>query len=126
MKSHHQANSHLQHVRLEREQAERHLLSQTRRKFLTSSFGSLGSLALGSMLAPRLLASPEEEAKAIKQATPDHLRPFLTHAPKAKRVIHLCMAGGPSHLETFDYKPMLEKMHNKEMPSDLTKGQPIA
>lgn len=113
----------LEHVRLDREHAERCLLSQTRRKFLTSSIGSIGSLALGSMLGNKLFASPDTE---LINAVPDAAKPFLTHAPKAKRVIHLCMAGGPSHLESFDYKPMLEKMHNKVLPEELTKGQPIA
>ena len=38
------------------------------------------------------------------------------HPPRAKRVIWLTMAGGPSHLETFDYKPKLAEMHGKPMP----------
>ena len=45
---------------------------------------------------------------------------------KAKRVIFLCMAGGPSHLETFDFKPKLKEMDGKPMPVSFTKGQPIA
>src|SRR5262249_34469659 len=53
------------------------------------------------------------------------IRPL--HRPaKAKRVIWLYMAGGPSHLETFDYKPKLAEMHGKPMPESFTKGQPIA
>ena len=48
------------------------------------------------------------------------------HAARAKRVIFLCMAGGPSHLETFDYKPKLDEMNGKPMPESFTKGQPIA
>ena len=48
------------------------------------------------------------------------------HAPKAKRVIHLCMAGGPSHLETLDYKPTLAQRHGEPMPESITDGQPIA
>ncbi len=49
------------------------------------------------------------------------------HAPqKAKRVIFLCMAGGSSHLETFDNKPKLADMDGKPMPDSYTKGQPIA
>jgi len=47
-------------------------------------------------------------------------------APKAKRVIFLYMAGGPSHLETFDYRPQLAKLHGQPMPESFTKGQPIA
>ena len=51
----------------------------------------------------------------------------LPHLPaRAKRVIFLCMAGGPSHLETFDYKPTLEALHGQPMPTSFTDGQPIA
>src|SRR5207248_486967 len=46
--------------------------------------------------------------------------------PKAKRVIFLYQAGGPSHLETFDYKPKLAEMSGRPMPESLTKGQQIA
>ncbi|MFN9026739.1 MAG: DUF1501 domain-containing protein, partial [Akkermansiaceae bacterium] len=49
------------------------------------------------------------------------------HFPaKAKRVIHLCMAGGPSHLESFDPKPELNKLNGKEFPESFTKGQQLA
>ena len=95
------------------------MLSQTRRKFLTSAFGSLGSLALGSMAGSRLLAA---NAQPLSGLAPH----FMTHAARAKRVIHLCMAGGPSHLESFDPKPVLEQQHGKPMPESLTAGQPIA
>jgi uncharacterized protein DUF1501 len=50
----------------------------------------------------------------------------LHHPAKAKRVIFLYQAGGPSHLETFDYKPKLAEMHGKPMPESMTKGQQIA
>jgi hypothetical protein len=48
------------------------------------------------------------------------------YAAKAKRVIFLCMAGGPSHLETFDYKPKLDELDGQPMPESFTQGQPIA
>ena len=48
------------------------------------------------------------------------------HRPRVKNVIFLCMAGGPSHLETFDYKPQLNALDGKAMPESFTKGQPIA
>ena len=51
---------------------------------------------------------------------------FPTHTPKIKRVIHLYMAGGMSHLETFDSKPMLAKMDGKTMPESMTKGMQLA
>src|SRR5439155_1174548 len=61
--------------------------------------------------------------------SPDHwsgmIHP-LHFAPKAKRVIHLYMAGGPSHLETFDYRPKLRQLNGQAMPDSVTKGQPIA
>src|SRR5215475_5664789 len=50
----------------------------------------------------------------------------LHYPAKAKRVIFLYQAGGPSHLETFDNKPKLAEMHGKGMPESLTKGQQIA
>ncbi len=113
----------MKRVLMERVHAEQCLLSQTRRKFLTSTFGSVGSLALGSMMGSKLMAAT---ARELDEGLPAGAKPFLTHAPKAKRVIHLCMAGGPSHLETFDYKPTLRKHHKQPMPESLTKGQPIA
>jgi len=48
------------------------------------------------------------------------------HEPKAKRVIFLYMSGGPSHLETFDYKPQLNELDGQPMPESFTQGQPIA
>jgi len=54
-------------------------------------------------------------------------RPDLPHhPPRIKRVIFLCMAGGPSHLETFDYKPELARLDGQPMPASYTAGQPIA
>ncbi len=50
----------------------------------------------------------------------------LHHNPKVKRVIYLYMAGGMSHLETWDPKPTLAKMHGQPMPESVTKGQQIA
>ena len=114
----------LERVLLDRAVAERCLLSQTRRKFLTSTFGSLGSLALGTMVGPRLHGA--STGAGDPEAMEDLAAAYLTHAPKAKRVIHLCMAGGPSHLESFDPKPELERMHGKPMPESITAGQPIA
>jgi hypothetical protein len=88
-----------------------------RRTFLTRSGVGLGSAAFCSMLAadqPGLVDQPERNLK-------------LPHfPPRIKRVIFLCMAGGPSHLETFDYKPELTRLHGQPMPESFTQGQPIA
>jgi len=83
-----------------------------RRTFLGQSCRGLGALALSSLFQ-RLDASPGVLAK-----------PHF--APKAKRVIFLVMAGGPSHLELYDNRPVLAKMNGKPMPESITKGQPIA
>src|SRR5256885_10858614 len=45
---------------------------------------------------------------------------------RAKRIIHLCMAGGPSHLESFDWKPELKKINGQPFPESFTKGQQLA
>jgi hypothetical protein len=92
-----------------------------RRTFLTRSGVGIGSAALASMLAGDATAATSEPN--TKYAG---LEGLPHYAQKAKRVIFLCMAGGPSHLETFDYKPMLDKMNGKAMPESFTKGQPIA
>ena len=91
-----------------------------RRTFLNQATVGIGSTALTSMLAGKAMAYPQ----AWPANLPLHAK--LSGKPKAKRVIFLCMAGGPSHLETFDYKPKLKEMDGKPMPQSITKGQPIA
>jgi hypothetical protein len=83
-----------------------------RRTFLTQTAAGLGTMALSALL-PRASAVPGV-------VNPPHLR------PRAKRVIYLYMAGGPSHLESFDYKPKLAQLHGQPMPESYTTGQPIA
>jgi hypothetical protein len=97
-----------------------------RRTFLGQTTRGLGSLALASLINPAILRGADERARSANDdrwrgvVNPPHV------APRAKRVIYLCMAGGPSHLETFDYRPKLAEMHGKPMPESFTKGQPIA
>jgi hypothetical protein len=99
--------------------AERYQLEQTRRQFLGRAATGIGTVALASMLNPRLLAETVDSVwRGV--TNPPHV------IPKAKRVIHLCMAGGPSHLETFDPKPKLGELHGQPMPESFTQGQPIA
>ena len=95
-------------------------LRLTRRTFLGKAAQGIGSVALASLLTPSLLNA----APKIERWQGIISKPHVP--PKAKRVIHLCMAGGPSHLETLDYKPKLAEMHGKPMPQSYTKGQPIA
>ncbi|MGV3606375.1 MAG: DUF1501 domain-containing protein [Planctomycetaceae bacterium] len=92
----------------------------SRRAFLGNAASGVGSVALASLLSP---------GRAFADSAIANPRGILQHyhfTPKVKRVIVLTMAGGPSHLETFDYKPKLAELHGKPMPESFTKGQPIA
>ena len=91
-----------------------------RRAFLGHGANVLGGAALASLLSPGGLRGADADP-----ARPGLLRP-LHFPPRAKQVIFLYMAGGPSHLETFDYKPKLAELGGKPMPASITKGQPIA
>jgi hypothetical protein len=94
-----------------------------RRAFLGQSVTGLGLVALNSLLNPAdLYAAP---AAAGDHASLGAVNP-LHFAPKAKRVIYLYQAGGPSHLETFDFKPSLAKLDGQAMPESFTKGQQLA
>src|SRR5687767_3330931 len=93
-------------------------MQQTRRTFLGRAGRSLGSVALASLLNPRLLVGEEKKWKGCIQP--------LHHRAKIKRVIWLSMAGGPSQLETFDYKPKLAEMDGQPMPESMTAGQQLA
>ncbi|HYE18009.1 MAG TPA: DUF1501 domain-containing protein [Tepidisphaeraceae bacterium] len=94
-----------------------------RRTFLARAGLSVGGAALASLLPAQLArAAAAAPAPAVPRGA---VHP--THFPtRAKRVIHLCMAGGPSHLETFDFKPELKRIHGKEFPESFTKGQQLA
>jgi hypothetical protein len=89
----------------------------SRRWFLQQCGVGLGSVALGHLLAEAGFASTATALPA------DPLAPRAPHfAPKAKRVIFLFMAGAPSHLELFDYKPQLEKFNGTLPPKELLEG----
>ncbi len=79
----------------------------TRRHFLGRTSLGIGSVALASLLDPRLLTAAPH------------------FAPKAKRVIWLTQAGAPSQLETFDYKPGLAAMFDKDLPVEVRGSQRI-
>lgn len=99
------------------------LLQETRRQFLGKSARGIGTLALAGLLGRAASASVAPSASDSPRygvLAPRHL------IPKAKRVIYLYMAGGPSHLESFDYKPKLAELNGQPMPESVTQGQPIA
>lgn len=99
-------------------------IRQTRRTFLAQRTLGMGATALASLLARRV-SSAEPAGDGPLSASRGVVNP-LHLVPKAKRVIFLCQAGGPSHLETFDHKPKLAELHGQPMPESFTQGQPIA
>ncbi len=88
----------------------------TRRNFFGKTALGIGGLALGSMF------SLSGATSNVRGTTFNGLG--LPHfAPKAKRVIYLFQNGAPSHVDLFDYKPMLRKWHGKQIPDSLTAGK---
>ncbi len=97
-----------------------------RRTFLGQASLGIGSVALAGLLQPQVFgAAAPAAAKGTKHPYRGVVNP-LDFPQKAKRVIFLCMAGGPSQLESFDEKPKLAEMHGQPVPESFTKGQPIA
>src|SRR5215471_16357272 len=94
-----------------------------RRTFLGRAAYGLGGIALASLLDRKLIGSAN--AAPVQHGWHGIIHP--PHFPiRAKRIIHLCMAGGPSHLESFDWKPELKKIHGQPFPESFTKGQQLA
>jgi hypothetical protein len=98
----------------------------TRRWFLRDCGVGLGKMALASLLA-RSMGGRALGAAASAAAKPNLLAPKAPHFPgKAKAVIHLFMAGAPSQLDLFDYKPELKKLEGNPLPPSVIKGQRYA
>jgi hypothetical protein len=93
---------------------------QARRLFLGRTSQGLGAVALASLIQP--MGSIQNANAAPPRGVLE--KPILPQ--RAKRVIWLSMAGGPSQLETFDPKPKLAEMHDQPMPESMTKGQQLA
>ena len=85
---------------------------ETRRNFLGRSCSLVGGAALASLLP-----------KSAGAASATSLGGLPHFAPKAKRVIYLFMAGGPSHIDLFDYKPKMRELHGTELPDSVRNGQ---
>src|SRR4051794_15102597 len=93
---------------------DQYLLYRTRRQFFRDCSLGVGALALGSLLDPTLLAGTKPDAT---QGKDDPLTPKKPHFPaKAKHIIYLHMAGAPSTLDMFDYKPKLIELNGKLCP----------
>jgi hypothetical protein len=93
--------------------ANEHLKDCTRRHFFQSAGFGIGSLALASVMNERLFA------QTVASRAPDF-------APRAKSIIFLFMAGGPSQLDLFDSKPTLNRFDGQPCPEDLIKGERFA
>ncbi len=99
---------------------DRLLLYQTRRHFFQRCGIGLGQIALASLLSDNKLFGTSTAPLNPMAPKPPHF------APKAKNVIYLFMAGGPSQLELFDYKPKLRELDGKVAPESLLKGKRFA
>src|SRR5262245_6247843 len=95
-----------------------HLATLTRRELLQRLGTGVGGIALASLLSRDLAAQP---------APANPLAPRRPHfAPRAKNVIYLHMVGAPSHLELFEYKPVLQRHDGEPVPQHLIEGQRFA
>jgi hypothetical protein len=101
---------------------QEHCLGITRRHFFRECGVGVGKIALASLLANRVLAGG---ASSLSPADPLSLRaPHFR--PRARRVIHLFMAGAPSQLDLFDYKPALARMEGQPLPESVIGNQRYA
>ncbi len=98
------------------------LLQATRRHFFSQCGMGIGSVALASLMAERGLNAASAAAAQPGPGVPTR----GTHPAKAKNVIFLFMAGGPSQLELFDYKPVLQKLNGQPIPQSYIEGKRFA
>ena len=103
-----------------RREAKSLRVDETRREFLVRSAQGMGTVALASLLGSNRLTAASEPTGG--GAWPGVVNP-PHFVPRAKRIIYLYQAGGPSHVDVLDYKPKLEAMHGRKMPESLTRGQ---
>src|SRR5215208_6813334 len=103
--------------------------SMNRRDFLGRFGLGLGGVALMNLLHQSAPASPPASAKPDASASGPTTSPFTGvlgqphFAPKAKRIIYLFMAGGPSQHDLFDYKPLLNTRNGQDLPESVRMGQ---
>src|SRR4051812_8910372 len=105
--------------------AHEYLNNLTRRQFFAGAGLAMGGVAL-NLLTPRLRAAVAKGTNDALNARVQPALPGFPHfAPKAKRIIYLHMNGGPSQLDTFDYKPGLQGHFDQELPESIRMGQRI-
>jgi hypothetical protein len=99
-------------------------LHLTRRQLFGLTARGIGGAALGSLMRPGLLAAATGQGGQVQGAAGLTGLPHFT--PRAKRVIFLHQSGGPSQLETFDYKPRLAEFQGTQIPDSVRNGQRVA
>ena len=77
-------------------------------------------MGMGAMALQQLLSPLQTQAQCLEETI---LNALPAIAPKAKKVLYLFMAGGPSQFETFDYKPKLRELYSTNLPDSIRKGQ---
>jgi Protein of unknown function (DUF1501) len=100
---------------LEKEELETQALIK-RRNFLMQASGGLGAIALASMLSKDAFGADNQATDSLAPKSPHH-------KPRANSVIWLFLEGGPSHLDTFDPKPALDRLAGQPMPESF--GRPL-
>lgn len=91
-----------------------HKLHINRRQFFGRCATGIGTVALASLLNPKVFAATDDDPMAMR----------MPHfAPKAKRVIYLHQSGAPSQLDLFDYKPAMTSMFDQDLPDSIRMGQ---
>jgi len=114
--------NNIKYITTQKEARNRHLELETRRLFIKQCALGLGGLALGTMLSG---CNSKPTLSQFDANNP--LAPKVPHfAAKAKAVIYLHMAGAPSQLELFDYKPILQKLDGQDCPASLLEGKRFA
>ncbi|MDG2469468.1 MAG: DUF1501 domain-containing protein [Pirellulaceae bacterium] len=103
--------------------------SLNRRQLLANASRPLGAAALSTLMGTSGLAQGSPPQQELTQFPGGKTTPGLPELPhfqrKAKSVIYLFMCGGPSHIDTYDFKPELRKIHGTELPDSVRKGQRI-
>lgn len=92
-------------------------ITRNRREFLCDAFGGFGSLAVGAMLQQERLRAATANPAAMNPLAPK--APDMPEKAKAKAVVFLFMSGGPSHIETYDPKPLLNKLNGQKRPASF-------
>src|SRR6516162_891294 len=101
------------------------LQHSNRRAFLAHGGLGLGATALWNLLTQAAFADDSHQGHSL-QKKPGPLKGILDkphHPPKAKRIIYLFMSGGPSQLDLFDYKPLLNEKNGQDLPESVRQGQ---